>query len=88
MPEIDDSQIILGCPILATAGCPIDVRMEQITFEVEGCYAVFYRMKEDVVSPSSSLLDALPFSPDIDMDDALNSEDRPDSNWISYEDPD
>jgi len=60
MSETDDAQIILGRLILATAGCPIDVRNGQITFEVEGRYAMFYRIKEDVDSPTSSLLDALP----------------------------
>jgi len=36
MPETDDTQIILGRPILATAGCHIDVRESQVSFEVEG----------------------------------------------------
>ena len=66
----------------------IYVRKGRITFEVEGCYAVFCHTKEDVVSPSSSLLDALPLSPEIDMEDVLNFEDPPDSYWIFYEDLD
>jgi len=41
MPEIGDAQIILGRPLLVTASCQIDVRKGRITFEVEGCYAVF-----------------------------------------------
>ena len=88
MPEINDAQIILCQPILAIAGCHIDVRKRWITFEVEGHYTVFCHTKDDMVSPSSSLLDALPFSPDLDMEDVLNYEDPPDSDWISYEDPD
>jgi len=80
MPETDDAQIILGLPILATAGCYIDVRKGRITFKVEGRYAVFCHMKEDVLFPSSSLLDALPISPEIDMEDFLNYDDPPYSN--------
>jgi len=86
MSETNDAQIILGRPILATASCHIDVRKERITFEVEGHYVVFCHMKEDVVSPSS-LLDALLISPEIDMEDVLNYEDPPDSDWISYKNP-
>ena len=41
-----------------------------------------------MVSRSSSLLDALPLSPEIDMEDILNCEDPPNSDWISYEDSD
>jgi len=59
MPETNDAQIILGRPILAITGCHIDLRKGWIIFEVEGRYAVFCHTKEDVVSPSSSLLDAL-----------------------------
>ena len=88
MPKTDDAQIILDQPILATVGCRIDVRKGRITFKGEGRYVVFCHLKEDVVSPSSSLLDALPLSPEIDMEDVLNCEDLPDFDWISYEDPD
>jgi len=88
MPKTDDTQIILGRLILAPACCHIDVRKGRITFEVEGCYAVFCRIKKDVVSPSSSLFDSLPLSPEIDMEDILNYEDPPDSDWISHKDPD
>ena len=77
MPETDDAQIILGWPNLATAGCQMDVRKGWITFDT----------KEDVVSPSSSLWDALPLSPEINMEDVLNYEDLPDSDRISYEAP-
>jgi len=86
MPETDDAQIILGRPILATAGCHIDIIKGRITFEVERRYVVFCHTKEDVVSLSSCLLDALPLSPEIDMEDVLNCVDPFDSNWI-YEDP-
>jgi len=48
---------------------------------------VFIHKKEDMVSPHSSILDALSLSPEIDMEDILNCEDPPDSDWISYEDP-
>jgi len=65
---------------LATAGCHIDVRKGQIIFEVEGHYAGLCHTKEDVVSPSSSLLDALPLSPKIDMEDVLNCKGPPDSD--------
>jgi len=61
MPKTDDAQIILSQPIFATASCHIDVRKGRITFELEGCYAMFYHTNEDMDSPSSSLLDALPF---------------------------
>ena len=60
MPKTAAAQIILGQPILATAGCHIDVREGRVSFEVEGCFAVFSHRKEDVVSPHSSILDALP----------------------------
>ena len=46
MPRTYDAQIILGQPILATAGCHIDVRKGRITFEVEGRYVVFCHTKE------------------------------------------
>jgi len=36
---------------------------------------------------SSSLSDALPLFPKIDIEDALNSKDPPNSDWISFEDP-
>ena len=41
MPETDDAQIILGRPILAIAGCHIDVKEGLISFEVEGRFVVF-----------------------------------------------
>jgi len=88
MPATIDAQVILGRPILATLGCYVDVRKGQITFKVEGRYAVFCHTKEDVVSPSSSLLDTLSLSPEIDMKDVLDCEDRPDYDWISFENPD
>jgi len=87
MPETDDVQIILGRPILATAGCYIDVREGLISFGVEGYFAVFSHRKEDGVSPHSFILDALPIFPEIDMEDVLNYKNPPDSVWISYEDP-
>ena len=74
--------------ILATAGCHIDVREGRVAFEVEGRFTVFSHRKEDMVSPHSSILDVLPPSPEIDMEDILNYEDPPDSKWISPEDPD
>jgi len=74
MPEIDDAQIILGRPILVTTGCYIDVREDHVSFEVEGHFVVFSHRKEDVVSPHSSILDALPLSVKIDMEDVLNCE--------------
>jgi len=43
MIEINDSQIILGRPFLATSGCTIDVKRGQITFNAEVlCYIFFY----------------------------------------------
>ena len=87
MPEIDDAQIILAQLILATTVCHIDVRKGWITFEVEERYVVFCHTKEKVFSPSSSLLDALPLFPEIDMEDVLNCEDPLYSDWISYKDP-
>ena len=63
IPKTDDAQMILGRPIFTTTGCHIDVREGRISFEVEGRFAVFSHRKEDVVSPHSSILDALPLSP-------------------------
>ena len=83
MPETNDAQIILGRPILATVGCHIDIREGHVSFEVEGRFAMFSHRKEDVVSAHSSILDASPISPEIDMEDVLNYEDPPDSDWIS-----
>jgi len=72
MPETDDAQIILGRPILATTGCHINVREGRVSFEVEGHFAVLSHKKEDMVSPHSSILDTLPLSPEIDMEDVWN----------------
>ena len=88
VPKTDDAQIILGRLILATAGCHIDVREGHISFEVKGRFAMFSHRKEDAVSPHSSIMNALPLSPEYDMEDVLNDEDLPDSEWISYEGPD
>jgi len=63
IPETNDAQIILGRPILATTGFHVDVREGRISFEVEGRLAVFSHKKENVVSPHSSILDALPLFP-------------------------
>jgi len=60
---------------LTIAGCHIDVRKGWITFDMEGRFAVFYHTKED-----SSLLDALPRSPEIDIEDVLSCQDPPDSD--------
>jgi len=54
MPEID-TRIILGQPILATAGCHIDVKKGCTIFEVKGHHAMPYHQNEKVVSPHSSL---------------------------------
>jgi len=88
MIEIDDAQIILGRPLLATSDCSIDVRGGRITFGVEGCYAVFCFMDEKVVSPNSSPSDTLPISPELDMEDGLNCPDLSDFDWISTKDLD
>jgi len=69
MPKTDDAQIILGRLILATAGWHIDVREGRGSFKVQGQFAVFSHRKEDMVSPHSSILDALPLSPEINMED-------------------
>ena len=84
MPEIDDAQIILGRPLLATAGCHIDVRL---WFEVQGCYAMFCQHEDKVDSPNSSLLDEFPPSSEIDTEHVLTCEDPPDFDWISIENP-
>ena len=70
------------------ACCHINVREGHISFEVEGSFAVFSHRKEDTASSHSSILDALPLFPEYDMEDVLYDEDPPDSEWISYEDPD
>jgi len=49
MTKIDDVRIILGRPFMATASYHIDVRREHITFEVQGCYAMFFHMEEKVI---------------------------------------
>jgi len=49
IPETDDTQIILGRPILATAGCRIDVREGRTSFEVEGRFVMFSHRKEDTI---------------------------------------
>jgi len=72
IPETDDAQIILGRPILATAGYHIDMRVACVSFEVEGRFAVFSRRKKNVISPHSSILGALSLFPEIDMEDVLN----------------
>jgi len=77
MPETNDAQIILGRPILATAGCHIIVREGLISFEVEGRFVVFSHRKKDMVSPHSSILNTLPLSSEIDMEDILKCEDPP-----------
>jgi len=51
----------------ATAGYHIDVKGGRITFEVQVSYVMFSHIEEKVVSPSSSLLDAFPLSPEIDL---------------------
>ena len=78
IPETGDSQIILCWPILATTGCHNDVKEVRISFEVRVSFAVFSHRKEDMVSPYSCILDALPLSPKIDMEDVWNCEDPPD----------
>ena len=79
MPATDDAQIILGRPIRTTAGCHIDVREGRISFEVEWRFAVFSHGNEDVVSPHSYILDALPLSPKYDIEHVLYDKDPPDS---------
>ena len=49
---------------------------------------MFSSRKEDMVSPHSSILDTLPLSLMFDMEDVWKYEDPPDSNWMSYENPD
>jgi len=63
--------MILGRPIFETASSYIDVREGCISFEVEGGFAVFNHRKEDAVSPHSSILDVLSFSPEFDMEYVL-----------------
>jgi len=77
MLKTDDAKIIVGQPLLATAGCQIDVRKGRITFGVKWRYAVISHIKEKEVSPNSSLLHEFPSSPEIDIQDVLNYEDPP-----------
>jgi len=86
MIETDNPKIILGRPFMATAGCHVYLRRGRITFEVEECYATFCHMEETTVSPYSSLLDAFPPCPKIDIEDVLNCQDL-NFDWISIEDP-
>ena len=79
MLQTDDTQIILGWSILATAGCHIDVIEGRISFEIEGRFVVSAHRKEDAVSPHSSILDALPLSPKCDIEDVLHAKDPPNS---------
>jgi len=67
---------------VATLGCHIDVRKGHITFEVQGCNAMFCHIEEKVISTNSSLLNEFLPSPEIDMEDILNCEDPPNFNWI------
>jgi len=69
MPKTNNGQIILVLPILATASYHSDVREGRVSFEVEGRFVVFSHKKEDMVSPHSYILNALLFSPEIDMED-------------------
>jgi len=71
MTETDDAQTFLGRPFLATSGCNIDVKGRRITFEVEGCYAVFCFIDEKVASPNSFLSDEFFLFPEIDKEDGL-----------------
>ena len=84
--EPNDAQTILGRS-LASSRCDIDVKRGQITFEVEGCYAMFCFMNERVVSPNSSQSDAFALFPEIDMEDGLDCQDPSDFDWMSTEDP-
>ena len=88
MTKIDDAQIILGRPFLATSDCNIDVKKGRITFEVEGCHAMLCFIDKRVVYPNSSQSNAFPPSPEFNMEDILNWQDTPDFDWISIEDPD
>jgi len=88
IPKTDDAQIILGGSILATVHGHINVRKGRISFEVEGIFVVFSHRKGDAVSRHSSILDALPLSLEYDMEDVLNDEDPPDSEWTFDDDPD
>ena len=47
---------------------------------------MFCHMKEKLVSSNSSLLDDLPPSPKINMEDVLNCKDSSDFDWISHQD--
>ena len=73
---------------MATAGYHIDVREGCISFKVKGRFAVFSHRKGDAVSPHSSILNALPLSPEYDIEDVLYNEDPSYFERISYEDPD
>jgi len=87
IPETDNAQVILGKAILAITGCQIEVRGGCISFEVKGKFAMFTHGKVDIVSPRSSVFDALPLSTECDMEDVLYAENPPDSEWILYKDP-
>ena len=73
---------------MATSGRNIDVKMGWIAFEVERCYTMFCSMDEKVIFPNSSVSDAFPLSPEIDMEDVLNCQDPSDFDRISTKDPD
>jgi len=49
---------------------------------------MFCHTKEEVISPNSCLLDALPLSPETNMENVLNCDDPPNFEWISYKDSD
>jgi len=49
IPKTNNTQIILGKPILAIAGCHIDVKEGHISFEVERRFAVFSHRKDDAI---------------------------------------
>jgi len=52
MPEDSHTQIILGRPLLATAGCTIDVKEGKLTFDVGEKHAKFGLLKDFKPSPS------------------------------------
>ena len=54
---------------MPTASCHINLREGRIPFEVKGRFAVFSYKKKGIVSPNSSILDALSLSPEVDMED-------------------
>ena len=77
------TQTILGRPFLATSGYKIDVKEDQLNFDVGICHVEFKFFQDQVISPTLLLFDEVPISHEIEMDDLWCCTDPPIFDWIS-----